>query len=210
MDVHGITESSPSVNDFNILWTGVHPKPFVLRNLYDYQRVNHFPRSVLLRFDHLLNSSLSFRNTLSAGKLAIFTDGCRPLRPSVFVSVTPLLACKPILQVSCRPHAPSNQPVISRCSTPPGACRPSPALPDVPRPGSPPPQCRRRPSRPVRCPGRCRRSSSVSTIGVRYYVSPGLPWCPEITAIACARCGNRGDIGLLSVINCNRYRSAQC
>ena len=47
MDVHGISESSPSVNDFNILWTGVHPKPFVLRNLYDYQRVNHFPRWVV-------------------------------------------------------------------------------------------------------------------------------------------------------------------
>ena len=50
MDVHGISESSPSVNDFNILWTGVHPKPFVLRNLFDYQRVNHFPRWVATPF----------------------------------------------------------------------------------------------------------------------------------------------------------------
>ena len=46
MDVHGISESSPAVTDFNILWTGVHPKPFVLRGLHDYQRVNHFPRRV--------------------------------------------------------------------------------------------------------------------------------------------------------------------
>ena len=46
MDVHGISESSPSGSDFNILWTGVHPKPFVLRGLHDYQRVNHFPRRV--------------------------------------------------------------------------------------------------------------------------------------------------------------------
>ncbi|XP_043224022.1 tubulin polyglutamylase TTLL5-like [Amphibalanus amphitrite] len=54
MDVHGISESSASVSDFNILWTGVHPKPFVLRNLYDYQRVNHFPRSYeLTRKDRL-------------------------------------------------------------------------------------------------------------------------------------------------------------
>ncbi|XP_037073354.1 tubulin polyglutamylase TTLL5-like [Pollicipes pollicipes] len=54
MDVHGVREASPSVCDFNILWTGVHPKPFVLRNLYDYQRVNHFPRSYeLTRKDRL-------------------------------------------------------------------------------------------------------------------------------------------------------------
>ncbi|XP_054287867.1 tubulin polyglutamylase TTLL5-like [Macrosteles quadrilineatus] len=40
--------------DFNLLWTGVHPKPQVLRSLSSHQRVNHFPRSYeLTRKDRL-------------------------------------------------------------------------------------------------------------------------------------------------------------
>lgn len=40
---HGLTESQEEKN-FSILWTGVHLKPDILRNLTPYQRVNHFPR----------------------------------------------------------------------------------------------------------------------------------------------------------------------
>ncbi|XP_037894936.1 tubulin polyglutamylase TTLL5 [Glossina fuscipes] len=41
---HGLREAHEDEN-FNVLWTGVHMKPDVLRNLAPYQRVNHFPRS---------------------------------------------------------------------------------------------------------------------------------------------------------------------
>lgn len=40
---HGLTEVSDE-DMFNLLWTGVHIKPDILRNLVSYQRVNHFPR----------------------------------------------------------------------------------------------------------------------------------------------------------------------
>ncbi|KAG8235258.1 hypothetical protein J437_LFUL014258, partial [Ladona fulva] len=44
----------PNIPDFNILWTGAHPKPHLLRTLAPYQRVNHFPRSYeLTRKDRL-------------------------------------------------------------------------------------------------------------------------------------------------------------
>ncbi|XP_067616177.1 tubulin polyglutamylase TTLL5 isoform X2 [Eurosta solidaginis] len=51
--LHGLTEVKNDEN-FNILWTGVHIKPDILRNLTPYQRVNHFPRSYeLTRKDRL-------------------------------------------------------------------------------------------------------------------------------------------------------------
>lgn len=40
---HGIRESEDE-QLFNILWSGSHLKPDVLRGLTPYQRVNHFPR----------------------------------------------------------------------------------------------------------------------------------------------------------------------
>lgn len=40
---HGLRESEENQN-FSLLWTGVHIKPDILRNLTPYQRVNHFPR----------------------------------------------------------------------------------------------------------------------------------------------------------------------
>lgn len=40
---HGLREAEDSDN-FNLLWTGVHIKADILRNLAPYQRVNHFPR----------------------------------------------------------------------------------------------------------------------------------------------------------------------
>uniref|UniRef100_S4RUG6 Tubulin--tyrosine ligase-like protein 5 n=1 Tax=Petromyzon marinus TaxID=7757 RepID=S4RUG6_PETMA len=51
---HGFHEVHPSSNDFNLMWTGTHPKPFSLRSLTDFQKVNHFPRSYeLTRKDRL-------------------------------------------------------------------------------------------------------------------------------------------------------------
>ncbi|KAI5706334.1 hypothetical protein M8J75_007078 [Diaphorina citri] len=42
------------VADFNLLWSGLHPKPQTLRSLAPHQRVNHFPRSYeLTRKDRL-------------------------------------------------------------------------------------------------------------------------------------------------------------
>lgn len=34
----------PNSNDFNLMWTGSHLKPYILRSLQDFQKVNHFPR----------------------------------------------------------------------------------------------------------------------------------------------------------------------
>ncbi|XP_049305847.1 tubulin polyglutamylase TTLL5 isoform X1 [Bactrocera dorsalis] len=50
---HGLSEVEEN-ESFSILWTGVHIKPDILRNLAPYQRVNHFPRSYeLTRKDRL-------------------------------------------------------------------------------------------------------------------------------------------------------------
>ncbi|CAG9830207.1 unnamed protein product [Diabrotica balteata] len=54
LDCHGITEVAPNSSDFNLLWTGSHPKPGTIRSLAPHQRVNHFPRSYeLTRKDRL-------------------------------------------------------------------------------------------------------------------------------------------------------------
>ncbi|XP_039597175.1 tubulin polyglutamylase TTLL5 isoform X2 [Polypterus senegalus] len=54
LTVHGFHEVHPNSNDFNLMWTGSHPKPFILRGLMEFQKVNHFPRSYeLTRKDRL-------------------------------------------------------------------------------------------------------------------------------------------------------------
>ncbi|KAJ0063116.1 hypothetical protein NL108_012575, partial [Boleophthalmus pectinirostris] len=51
---HGFHEVHPNSNDFNLMWTGSHLKPYILRGLQDFQKVNHFPRSYeLTRKDRL-------------------------------------------------------------------------------------------------------------------------------------------------------------
>lgn len=40
---HGLKEAK-EYEKFNLLWTGLHMKPDILRSLLPYQRVNHFPR----------------------------------------------------------------------------------------------------------------------------------------------------------------------
>jgi tubulin polyglutamylase TTLL5 len=44
LEGHGFREVHPSSAEFNILWTGGGMKPFTLRSLHPFQRVNHFPR----------------------------------------------------------------------------------------------------------------------------------------------------------------------
>ncbi|XP_044745642.1 tubulin polyglutamylase TTLL5 isoform X2 [Coccinella septempunctata] len=54
LDCHGVTEVAANSSDFNLLWTGSHLKPGLLRSLGPHQRVNHFPRSYeLTRKDRL-------------------------------------------------------------------------------------------------------------------------------------------------------------
>lgn len=45
---HGLKEAKDNQN-FNLLWTGLHMKPDILRSLLPYQRVNHFPRQVICK-----------------------------------------------------------------------------------------------------------------------------------------------------------------
>nr|XP_018905495.1 PREDICTED: tubulin polyglutamylase TTLL5-like isoform X2 [Bemisia tabaci] len=51
---HGLQEVAQEISEFNLLWTGVHLKPQILRAMTVHQRVNHFPRSYeLTRKDRL-------------------------------------------------------------------------------------------------------------------------------------------------------------
>ena len=42
---HGFHEVGQNNVDFNLMWTGSHPKPQAFKSLLPHQRVNHFPRS---------------------------------------------------------------------------------------------------------------------------------------------------------------------
>ncbi|NXG85291.1 TTLL5 polyglutamylase, partial [Stercorarius parasiticus] len=54
LTAHGFHEVPPSSSDYNLMWTGSHLKPYLLRSLTDIQKVNHFPRSYeLTRKDRL-------------------------------------------------------------------------------------------------------------------------------------------------------------
>lgn len=44
LNAHGLVEVGHDTTDFNLLWTGNQLKPDMLRNLSQYQRINHFPR----------------------------------------------------------------------------------------------------------------------------------------------------------------------
>ncbi|XP_039281600.1 tubulin polyglutamylase TTLL5 [Nilaparvata lugens] len=61
---HGLKEVGQDVSDFNLLWTGIHPKPDALRSLAAHQRVNHFPRSYeLTRKDRLYKNIEKMQHT---------------------------------------------------------------------------------------------------------------------------------------------------
>ncbi|KAL4237970.1 Tubulin polyglutamylase ttll5 [Mactra antiquata] len=54
LNSHGFHEVHPNSSDYNIVWTGAHLKPFTLRSLSEFQKINHFPRSYeLTRKDRL-------------------------------------------------------------------------------------------------------------------------------------------------------------
>nr|XP_015205808.1 PREDICTED: tubulin polyglutamylase TTLL5 [Lepisosteus oculatus]XP_015205809.1 PREDICTED: tubulin polyglutamylase TTLL5 [Lepisosteus oculatus] len=64
LTVHGFHEVHPNSNDFNLMWTGSHLKPYLLRNLQDFQKVNHFPRSYeLTRKDRLYKNIQRMQQT---------------------------------------------------------------------------------------------------------------------------------------------------
>ncbi|XP_074641434.1 tubulin polyglutamylase TTLL5-like isoform X2 [Tubulanus polymorphus] len=61
---HGFHEAHPNSSDFNMMWTGTHLKPYVLRSLTEYQKVNHFPRSYeLTRKDRLYKNIQKMQQT---------------------------------------------------------------------------------------------------------------------------------------------------
>ncbi|KAK3093578.1 hypothetical protein FSP39_017678 [Pinctada imbricata] len=54
---HGFHEVHPNSSDFNLIWTGGHLKPFTLRAMTEFQKINHFPRSYeLTRKDRLFKN----------------------------------------------------------------------------------------------------------------------------------------------------------
>nr|XP_033807183.1 tubulin polyglutamylase TTLL5 isoform X2 [Geotrypetes seraphini] len=54
LSAHGFHEVHPNSTDFHLMWTGTHLKPYLMRNLLEFQKVNHFPRSYeLTRKDRL-------------------------------------------------------------------------------------------------------------------------------------------------------------
>ncbi|NXY43162.1 TTLL5 polyglutamylase, partial [Ceuthmochares aereus] len=54
LTAHGFHEVHPNSSEYNLMWTGSHLKPYLLRSLTDTQKVNHFPRSYeLTRKDRL-------------------------------------------------------------------------------------------------------------------------------------------------------------
>ncbi|XP_077966117.1 tubulin polyglutamylase TTLL5-like isoform X3 [Styela clava] len=57
LSTYGFHEVHPNSPDFNLMWTGAHLKPFSLRTLQDFQKVNHFPRSYeITRKDRLFKN----------------------------------------------------------------------------------------------------------------------------------------------------------
>uniref|UniRef100_A0A2K6GA22 Tubulin--tyrosine ligase-like protein 5 n=1 Tax=Propithecus coquereli TaxID=379532 RepID=A0A2K6GA22_PROCO len=64
LTAHGFHEVHPSSTDYNLMWTGSHLKPFLLRTLSEAQKVNHFPRSYeLTRKDRLYKNVIRMQHT---------------------------------------------------------------------------------------------------------------------------------------------------
>ncbi|XP_040977955.1 tubulin polyglutamylase TTLL5 isoform X5 [Aquila chrysaetos chrysaetos] len=51
LTAHGFHEVHPNSSNYNLMWTGSHLKPYLLRSLTDIQKVNHFPRYSILFWD---------------------------------------------------------------------------------------------------------------------------------------------------------------
>ncbi|XP_025907602.1 tubulin polyglutamylase TTLL5 isoform X1 [Nothoprocta perdicaria] len=64
LTAHGFREVHPNSSDYNLMWTGSHLKPYLLRSLTDIQKVNHFPRSYeLTRKDRLYKNVSRMQQT---------------------------------------------------------------------------------------------------------------------------------------------------
>ncbi|XP_073494199.1 tubulin polyglutamylase TTLL5 isoform X2 [Phyllobates terribilis] len=64
LSAHGFQEVNAKSNDFNLMWTGSHIKPHLMRCLTSFQRVNHFPRSYeLTRKDRLYKNVQRMQQT---------------------------------------------------------------------------------------------------------------------------------------------------
>ncbi|XP_059816270.1 tubulin polyglutamylase TTLL5 isoform X3 [Hypanus sabinus] len=64
LTAHGFHEVHPNSDDFNLMWSGSHLKPYLLRSLLDFQKVNHFPRSYeLTRKDRLYKNIQRMQQT---------------------------------------------------------------------------------------------------------------------------------------------------
>ncbi|XP_069592238.1 tubulin polyglutamylase TTLL5 isoform X4 [Ranitomeya imitator] len=64
LSAHGFQEVNARSNDFNLMWTGSHIKPHLMRCLTGFQRVNHFPRSYeLTRKDRLYKNVQRMQHT---------------------------------------------------------------------------------------------------------------------------------------------------
>ncbi|KAH9496123.1 Tubulin polyglutamylase ttll5 [Bulinus truncatus] len=54
---HGFHEVHPNSVDYNLVWSNSHLKPFTLRTMSEFQKINHFPRSYeLTRKDRLFKN----------------------------------------------------------------------------------------------------------------------------------------------------------
>ncbi|CAH1792719.1 unnamed protein product [Owenia fusiformis] len=64
LGAHGFHEAHPNSPDFNLMWTGSHLKPYTLRSLQEFQKINHFPRSYeITRKDRLYKNIQRMQQT---------------------------------------------------------------------------------------------------------------------------------------------------
>lgn len=57
LNSHGFQECQSYSKDYNLLWTGGHVRPYSLRTMGEFQKINHFPRSYeLTRKDRLFKN----------------------------------------------------------------------------------------------------------------------------------------------------------
>ncbi|CAG9539461.1 unnamed protein product [Cercopithifilaria johnstoni] len=71
---YGFEQCSSKNSNCNIIWTGSHLKPHVLRTMASWQRVNHFPRSFLLTRKDKLYECLGRAQTLFGSSYNIIPE----------------------------------------------------------------------------------------------------------------------------------------
>ncbi|VIO98615.1 Tubulin-tyrosine ligase family protein [Brugia malayi] len=71
---YGFEQCSSRNSNCNIIWTGSHLKPHVLRSMASWQRVNHFPRSFLLTRKDKLYECLGRAQTLFGNSYNIIPE----------------------------------------------------------------------------------------------------------------------------------------